>query len=332
MKIAFWAVTRGAGNIAKKFEKILGKKDFKIEVFTLKKFNIEDTIQMENFTETLEKEFNSYDGHIFIMATGIVVRKISTLIKSKDIDPAVVVIDEGAHFVISLLSGHLGGANELAEIIGEKLNLLPIITTSSDVTGKIAVDTLSQKLNGELESLEKAKNVTSLIVDGKGVDIKLPKNVDFDKKGDVEGIIIVSNRENIESVRIYPKNLVLGIGCKRRTSEEHILTGIEMAMKKHNLSMKSIKKIATVDIKADEIGLIAAAKTLGKDLIIISREDIKMVEGQFEGSQFVKKQIGVTCVSEPCALLASSGNGKFLEKKYIYDGMTISIYEEKIYE
>ena len=89
MKIAFWAVTRGAGNIAKKFEKILGKKDFKIEVFTLKKFNIEDTIQMENFTETLEKEFNSYDGHIFIMATGIVVRKISTLIKSKDIDPAV---------------------------------------------------------------------------------------------------------------------------------------------------------------------------------------------------------------------------------------------------
>ena len=151
MKIAFWAVTRGAGNIAKKFEKILGKKDFKIEVFTLKKFNIEDTIQMENFTETLEKEFNSYDGHIFIMATGIVVRKISTLIKSKDIDPAVVVIDEGAHFVISLLSGHLGGANELAEAIGEKLNLLPIITTSSDVTGKIAVDTLSQKLNGELE-------------------------------------------------------------------------------------------------------------------------------------------------------------------------------------
>ena len=327
MKLAIWSVTRGAGRLAKLYGDTL-----KAQIYTLKKFNIEDTIQMENFTETLEKEFNNYDGHIFIMATGIVVRKISTLIKSKDVDPAVVVIDEGAHFVISLLSGHLGGANELAEIIGEKLNLLPIITTSSDVTGKIAVDTLSQKLNGELESLEKAKNVTSLVVDGKGVDIKLPKNVDFDKKGDVEGVIIVSNRENIESVRIYPKNLVLGIGCKRGTSEEHILTGIEMAMKKHNLSMKSIKKIATVDIKADEVGLIDAAKTLGKDLIIISREDIKKVENQFEGSQFVKKQIGVTCVSEPCALLASSGNGKFLEKKYIYDGMTISIYEEKIYE
>lgn len=327
MKLAIWSVTRGAGRLAKLYGDTL-----KAQIYTLKKFNIEDTIQMENFTETLEKEFNSYDGHIFIMATGIVVRKISILIKSKDIDPAVVVIDEGAHFVISLLSGHLGGANELAEIIGEKLNLLPIITTSSDVTGKIAVDTLSQKLNGELESLEKAKNVTSLIVDGKGVDIKLPKNVDFDKKGDVEGIIIVSNRENIESVRIYPKDLVLGIGCKRGTSEEHILTGIEMAMKKHNLSMKSIKKIATVDIKANEVGLINAAKTLRKDLIIISREDIKKIENQFEGSQFVKKQIGVTCVSEPCALLASSRNGKFLEKKYIYDGMTISIYEEKVYE
>ena len=104
MKLAIWSVTRGAGRLAKLYGDTL-----KAQIYTLKKFNIEDTIQMENFTETLEKEFNNYDGHIFIMATGIVVRKISTLIKSKDIDPAVVVIDEGAHFVISLLSGHLGG-------------------------------------------------------------------------------------------------------------------------------------------------------------------------------------------------------------------------------
>ncbi|MDO4589454.1 MAG: cobalt-precorrin 5A hydrolase [Fusobacterium sp.] len=328
MRLAIWSVTRGAGKLAKVYGRIL-----ETQVYTLKKFQIEDTFQMENFTETLEKEFNSYDGHIFIMATGIVIRKISTLIKSKDIDPAVVVIDEGANFVISLLSGHLGGANELANIIGNRLNLVPIITTSSDVTGKIAVDTLSQKLNGELESLEKAKNVTSLIVDGKNVELKLPKNVFLENKERcAEGVIIVSNREKLETIQIYPKNLILGVGCKRGTSKEHILAGIKLAMSNHNLSMKSIKKISTVDIKADEIGLIECCKELNKELVIISREDIKKVESQFKGSDFVKKQIGVSCVSEPCALLASKGNGKFLEQKYVYDGMTISIYEEKIYD
>lgn len=324
MKLALWTVTRGAGELGKKYGKILGA-----QVFTLKKFQIENTTQIENFTEELKKNFNSYDGHIFIMATGIVVRKIAGLIKSKDVDPAVVVIDERGHFAISLLSGHLGGANELAEIIADKLELLPVITTSSDVTGKIAVDTLAQKLNGELENLEKAKNVTALIVDGKEVELKLPKNVKIaDEKQNPEGIIIVSNRENIESVRIYPKNLVIGVGCKRDTPTEHIMQGIRLAMEKNNLSMKSIKKLATVDIKADEKGLIECSEILGKELVIISRDDIKKVEEQFEGSSFVKKQIGVSAVSEPCALLASNGKGKFLEKKYIYDGMTVSIYEE----
>lgn len=322
MKLALWTVTRGAGELGKKYGKIINA-----EVFTLKKFQIEGTTQIENFTSELERNFNNYDGHIFIMATGIVVRKIAGLIKSKDIDPAVVVIDEGGHFAISLLSGHLGGANELAETVAHKLSLLPVITTSSDVTGKIAVDTLAQKLNGELESLEKAKNVTALIVDGKEVELKLPKNVKLESQNP-EGVIIVSNREKLESVRIYPKNLIIGIGCKRDTPTEHIMQGIKQAMEKNNLSMKSIKKLATVDIKADEKGLLECSEILGKELVIISREDIKKVEDQFEGSEFVRKQIGVSAVSEPCALLASNGKGKFLEKKYIYDGMTVSIYEE----
>ena len=169
--------------------------------------------------------------------------------------------------------------------------------------------------------------MTALIVDGKEVELKLPKNVKLESSSP-EGIIVVSNRENIKSVRIYPKNLIIGIGCKRDTSTEHIMQGIRQAMEKNNLSMKSIKKLATVDIKADEKGLLECSEILGKELVIISREDIKKVEEQFEGSSFVKKQIGVSAVSEPCALLASNGKGKFLEKKYIYDGMTVSIYEE----
>lgn len=324
MKIAFWSVTRGAGEVAKR----IGKK-VEGDIYTLKKFNIEESIQIENFSEELEKKFSYYDGHIFIMATGIVIRKIAPLIKRKDIDPAVLVIDEGENFVISLLSGHIGGANELTYKIAQSCSLLPIITTSSDVTGKIAIDTIAQKLNCEMESLTKAKELTSLIVDNKKVDILLPNNVKLGKNKNSSGVVIVSNKKNIDIMRLYPKNIIIGIGCKRGTPKEEIEKALDEIMRKHNLAYESIKKISTVDIKADENGIIELAQSLNRELIIISREDIKKVEDRFVGSEFVKKQIGVSCVSEPCALLASNGDGKFLEQKYIQSGITISIYEEK---
>lgn len=331
MKLAFWTVTRGAGNIAKKYVEILLENfaENKFDVYTLKKFEISDTLQIDDFTKELREKFNLYDGHIFIMASGIVVRKIANLLKSKDIDPAVLLIDEGKHFVISLLSGHLGGANELTNMIAKKLNLVPIITTSSDITGKIAVDSIAQKLNAELEDLKSAKDVTSLIVDGKKVEILLPQNVKFNENSkNSDGFIIVSNKKNVKYSRIFPKNLILGIGCKKDTSCQDILKAIDDCFEKYNLSLKSIKHIATVDVKENERGLIDAAKILKLDLKIISREEIKKVEHLFEGSKFVEKTIGVSAVSEPVALLASSQKGNFIAMKEKYSGITISIYEE----
>lgn len=326
MKLAVWTVTRGAGlNGVEIKNKIEG-----IDVFTLSKFKIDNSIQMENFTEELNEAFNKYDGHIFIMATGIVIRKIASLIKSKDVDPAVVVIDEGMNFVISLLSGHLGGANDLTQNLHEIFGLVPIITTSSDVTGKIAVDTLSQKLKCNLKSLEAAKKVTSLIVDGKNVELNLPKNICNENP---EGVVVISNKENLEVVHLYPENLVIGIGSRRGIEKEKVYEFLIETLEKHNLSLKSIKHFATVDLKADEKGIVETARELGKELKIVSREEILTVEDMFHGSEFVKKEIGVKAVSEPCAYLTSSKDGKFIEIKAKKDGMTISIYEERfIYE
>ena len=326
MKLAVWTVTRGAGlNGVEIKNKIEG-----IDVFTLSKFKIDNSIQMENFTEELNEAFNKYDGHIFIMATGIVIRKIASLIKSKDVDPAVVVIDEGMNFVISLLSGHLGGANDLTQNLHEIFGLVPIITTRSDVTGKIAVDTLSQKLKCNLKSLEAAKKVTSLIVDGKNVELSLPKNICNENP---EGVMVISNKENLEIVHLYPENLVIGIGSRRGIEKEKVYEFLIETLEKHNLSLKSIKHFATVDLKADEKGIVETARELGKELKIVSREEILTVEDMFHGSEFVKKEIGVKAVSEPCAYLTSSKDGKFIEIKAKKDGMTISIYEERfIYE
>lgn len=330
MKLALWTVTRGAGNIAKDYAaKLKGKFiDYNIDVYTLRKFNVESTLQIEDFTLELKEKFNLYDGHIFIMASGIVIRKISNLLKSKDVDPAVLLIDEGKHFVISLLSGHLGGANELTQQVANILNLIPIISTSSDITGKIAVDTISQKLNAELEDLKSAKDMTSLIVDGKRVNILLPKNVRFDDNANSDGLILVSNRKEIKFTKIIPKNLILGIGCKKNTPAKDVIEAIENSLNKHNLDIMAVKHIATVDVKENEKGLIEAADFLELDLKIISREEVKKVEHLFEGSDFVQENIGVRAVSEPVALLSSSQNGEFIEMKSRYNGITISIYEE----
>lgn len=336
MKLAFWTVTRGAGEIAKEYAEILTSHfgESKIVVYTLGKFSIIDTIQIKDFTMELEKEFQNYDTHIFLMASGIVIRKIAPLIKSKDTDPAVLLIDEGKHFVVSLLSGHLGGANEMTYRLSEALNLIPVISTSSDVTGKIAVDTISQKLQAELEDLQSAKEVTSLIVDGKKVEILLPENVKIRKNPETntnpEGVILLSNKKTLQITKLYPQNLILGIGCKKDTEAIEIVEAIETVMGKHNLDMRSVKHIATVDVKKEEAGLIRASEMLGKNLVIIGREEIKRVQHSFEGSDFVERNIGVRAVSEPVAYLSSSRTGHFLERKAKYKGITISIYEEEI--
>ena len=278
----------------------------------------------------LEKTFDKYDLHIFVAALGAVVRIIEGKFKSKDTDPAVITVDDHDNFVISLLSGHLGGANEECKKIANGIGAIPVITTASDVGGKIAVDTLSQKIKAKLENLEDAKRVTSLIVNGENVSIHLPKNIVENDKN-CAGAIIVSNRKNIEISKIIPKNIILGIGCKRNTPKEKIIEKINYVMETQNLEMSSIKRSASAWVKSDEIGLLEAMEELNIPIEFFEKEEILKVENLVEErSEFVKNQIGVYGVSEPCAYLASGKRGSFLVKKVKLGGVTISIFEEEM--
>ena len=178
-------------------------------MLNLENENIENLFVIDERVPTLlEKTFNLYDLHIFVAATGAVVRIIDGKFKSKDTDPAVISIDDHANFVISLLSGHLGGANEECKKIANGIGAIPVVTTASDVGGKIAIDTLSQKIKAKLEDLEGAKRVTSLIVNGENVSLHLPKNVvDVDQNS--SGVIVVSNRKKIEVSKIIPQNIII---------------------------------------------------------------------------------------------------------------------------
>ena len=322
MKLAVVTVTeKGVRNGLKIKEKI------NCDVFTISKFMKEKTLLIENGLQNFfEKNLLKYDTFLFITAAGIAVRTIAPFIKSKDKDPAVLTMDEEGNFIISLLSGHLGGANEAAKILGEITGAVPVISTASDVSGKIAVDIIAMKINGKLESLESAKKVTSLIVAGKEVDIKVPENMENENP---QGVILISNRKNIEIAKIIPQNIVVGIGCKKNKEAEKIIDAVKDSFEKLNLCEESIRVFATVDIKENEVGIIGTAEYFGKELKIISREDIQKIENNFETSQFVKKSIGVGAVSAPCAFIAGKGRGKFLAEKLKYEGITISIFEEE---
>ena len=322
MKLAVVTVTeKGVRNGLRIKEKI------DCDVFTISKFMKEKTLLIENGLQNFfEKNLLKYDTFLFITASGIAVRTIAPFIKSKDKDPAVLTMDEEGNFIISLLSGHLGGANEAAKILGEITGAIPVISTASDVSGKIAVDTIAMKINGKLESLESAKKVTSLIVTGKEVDIKVPENMENENP---QGVILISNRKNIEIAKIIPQNIVVGIGCKKNKEAEKIIDAVKNSFEKLNLCEESIRIFATADIKENEAGIIGTAEYFGKELKIISREDIQKIENNFETSQFVKKSIGVGAVSAPCAFIGGNGRGKFLAEKLKYEGITISIFEEE---
>ncbi len=323
-----WAVISVTQKGVKKALKVAEKID--CDIYTLPKYSVEGTTPLEDgFKKGVEDLFFKYKTLLFIMASGIVVRSIAPYIKTKDVDPGILVMDEEGNFVTSLLSGHLGGANSACQRIAEAVGAVPVISTASDVSGKTAVDTIAMAIKGKMDSLEKAKDVTSLIVGGEKVNLKLPHNVTISEDNSA-GVILMSNRKEIKVSQIIPENIVVGIGCRRGTAKESIIEAVEKAMDEANLHMESIRIFATVDLKADEAGLLEAVEHYGKKIVVVPREDILPIEDNFEGSDFVKKSIGVKSVSAPCALLASGSKGEFVTEKMRHGGITVSIYEEEI--
>ncbi len=328
MKLGIIAVTEKGVSKALKIKKSI-KENYVCDIFTTEKFLREGIFliegKLQNFYGFL-LNMKKYDTFLFITAAGIAVRTIAPFIKTKDIDPAVVSMDEEGNFIVSLLSGHLGGANKAAEVLGKIIGAVPVISTASDVSGKTAVDTIAVKIQGKLESLESAKKVTSLIVAGKNVELKIPENINSENP---QGVIVISNKKNIEISKIIPQNIVVGIGCRKGKESCEIISAVKDAFEKYNLCEESIRIFATVDIKSDEQGILKTAEFFKKDLAVIARDEIKKIEKNFQQSDFVKKNLGVGAVSAPCAFLGSGRAGKFLAEKLKYEGITISIFEER---
>jgi cobalt-precorrin 5A hydrolase len=316
LKIACLYFTTSGKDIA---ERITYSKAFEVHMFS-----------KENYKSNLNKIFEHYDGIVFISSTGIAIRISAPFIKSKSIDAAIVVVDDLGRYSISLLSGHTGGANELAQVIAGILKCQAIITTASDSRGIESVDMFAKRNNLFIESMEDAKKITSMMLEGEKIKIKseIEAKIGYSSvsENNEVGAIFVTSKLNINYNKpnciLRPKNIIVGLGCKRGKTKDEIISALMTVFIDNDLSIKSIKEIATVDVKQYEQGIIEASQYLNCEMVIISREDIKVVQDKFYKSAFVHDTIGVSSVCEPCAYISG---GEIIVGRTAINGITIAI-------
>ncbi|MFW5980302.1 MAG: cobalt-precorrin 5A hydrolase [Bacillota bacterium] len=343
-------LTVGAKDLGKKIKNEWTKIDLYVPEQLKKMNDFEEGIIFYDckLRELIEDLFENYNNIIFIMALGIVVRIISPYLQNKKVDPAVVTVDERGKNVISTLSGHLGGANKLTKKLADILNSNAVITTATDCQNKLAIDLLAQKIDSVIKPFKNLKFANAAIVNNNQLNIfsnyKLPlsdnQNINIcplsqlDTKLPKQGFTVIISNKNYdfekEYLQLIPKNITVGIGCKRGIVKKKIENAIKKSLDKLNLQKESIKKLATIDLKADEKNLVAYADENNLSLDIIDRDKIKNANlKNISYSEFVKNTVGVAAVCEPAAIL-SSNNGKLILKKTKYDQVTIALVEEEI--
>lgn len=289
--------------------------------------------------EWTKKMFAEKDGLIFIGATGIAVRSIAPFLSHKAKDPAVVVMDEKGMFSISLVSGHLGGANELAGTLANLTGAIPVITTATDVNGRFAVDLFAKKNNLFIENMTYAKEISADVLDEKKIGFStdypvmgsIPEELEvWDPKKIFEGsrgicVTIQKSRSPYqETLRLIPRIVTIGIGCKKETDAEALAQKTEQILKMLDISAKSIEKIASIDLKEKEPGICQLAQKYDVPFVTFTAEELKNAPGDYTPSTFVESVTGVDNVCERSAVLASK-NGRLIQKKTAAEGVTVAV-------
>lgn len=354
MIIKYIYITKKSESLARELNEII-MKDSKFDGENL----FGEVLSFKEFKSDKKKIFADADFLVFIMATGIVVRIIADLLEDKLKDPGVIVIDELALNVISLVGGHIAGANKLTKILAEKLSSNPVITTASDINNKGALDLIAKELDADVHSLRKEfLKVNTSLVNGYFVNIYIQENYmyllenmlngfkvfksieKFEKEynnrklGDnKESFVIITDEEkNIskvdnEIIKIIPRKNMLGVGCRRNISSDYFEKTILEILLENNISIKSIKTIASINIKENEKCIIDFAHKYDIEKKFFSKKELSLYDGLYEKSDFVKKTVGVYCVSEPACHIVSAGN--IIVEKYKSNGITVSIGRKK---
>jgi len=293
-----------------------------------------------SFSQCVERIFLCYSSILFICATGIVIRTIAPLLVSKQVDPAVLVMDEQGKHVISLLSGHVGGANQLTLDIAQLMNADSVITTATDVNQVAALDMIAQAMNADVVNYrESVKLVNHMLVSDKRVGLYQQHAQVNDSRGfiivddlqqlpELDLLVWVSFHQqlptiNVPVVQVIPRCIVAGIGCRRETPVQALKQQLETHCHTQNIHLSALTSLGSVDIKQDEQGLLQLAQQLNLPLSFYSADELAPHQHHFPQSEFVHKTLGIGSVSQPVAWLMSHGHlyGETLKQQ----GITITL-------
>lgn len=337
-KVAIVCITKNGINISK----IIKEKIPSASIYAQSKHkdSSDGIIWFEKNTKIMIEEiFKEYDSIICIFSLGAVIRLISNLLVDKKTDPAVIVIDDKANFVISALSGHLGGANSLSKHIADILNSTAVITTAADVNETIAVDLLGNDFKWRIENFENVTKVSAHMVNEEKIGVyqdtgetkwwnkELPKNVtiveDIDelKSDNFMAGLIISDRIITDplligkSVIYRPKSLVVGLGFHWDTTQKDIEDGILKVLKENGLSFLSIRNLSTIDRGKSPASLGSFSDKHGIPLEFFEKEKLNKIMVP-NPSDMVKKYEGTSSVSEASSILSSGGELIITKQKF----------------
>ncbi len=344
MKIDIISFTQKGAELSKRIKGSLPSSKYECRLFCASK-NADMPEGITGVSESVydfcTKRFASKTAVVFIGAMGIAVRAISPSVKNKLEDIPVLVIDENASYVIPVLSGHVGGANEMAKEIAEALNTQAVITTATDINDRFAIDLFAGKNNLFIENKDGIAKVSSKILSGKTITInmeyghleghKIPMGVkvnesinssDPDEETDV--CISDDNEDRNALLTLRPKNYILGIGCKKGKTFEEIEEFVLHVLKESEIDLNRVEAVASIDVKKDEEGLKLFTGKYNIPFLTFTADELKKIEGDFEKSDFVLENVGVDNVCERAALAACE-EGELVVSKKKGNGVTLAV-------
>lgn len=337
MKIAIVSVSDNGEKLALNLKKQLDSDSTIIRVDLFHK----------NVKKYLKIAFFEYDAIVAIMASGILIRSIAPYIQSKTTDPAVINIDDKGKFVISTLSGHLGGANKLTQKIANLIDATPVITTSTDVNKKLGIDVIAKDLYLSINDSKEILFFNKSILEDREISLIVNPNKNFNYLFDY----LNSNANSINisisfSSQISPdeihvvlddhelilkeREVVVGLGCRRGKECEKIYDALKASIEELGIDLSRVNKLSSAEIKKDEKGMLELSEKLDIPITFVDLEKLRLFESQdIQKSEFVKSKFGIYGVCEPSALIMAGFNSKLIYRKTSYDGVTIAIAVSK---
>lgn len=285
----------------------------------------------ESLSDIVGECFAADDCIVFFCAVGIAVRMISQYIKSKVSDPAVLCVDEGGKYCIPILSGHIGGANKMAKVLSEILNTQPIITTATDATDKFSPDIYAAENGLYMPDLAMAKTIAAASVNGEKIGIWTDE-ASSETSTQYNYGVMISDKAVPDifkhTLRMYPKKLIAGIGCKKDMPKQKIESALKKVLEETGYCIEGINAIVSIELKKDETGLIELSEQLSVPFVTFSSDELKKQEEKygkeyFSASPFVEEKTGVGCVCESAVM--AYGAQDILAKKQAINGVTIAI-------